>query len=105
MNINNIAPSAMQKQENSKLPPGTFLRVIDPKTEGACLTDAKPNSVLLVQKMPLFAADIADVVTTRFIMPAAIGNPEIKNNCTKGLLSAEIAYHDETLIMQISDKT
>ena len=80
MNINSPVPKEMQKQEKIKLAPGTFFLVTAENTLGACLAAERPNNVRLVQKIPLFADEIAEVVTTRLIIPAAIGNPVTKNN-------------------------
>ncbi len=46
-----------------------------------------------MENNPLLPAEAAEVSTTKFIIPAAIGIPANVNTWTKGLLEADISYH------------
>ena len=100
-----LNPISMHRQE--KINPNTGTEDLDRcwNNFAPCPLAESPKSIRLVAKAQLFDEDIADVITTKLIMPAAAGSPAIKNSSTKGLFVAEISAQEETEIMQISDRT
>ncbi|BCG04209.1 hypothetical protein PPGU19_087770 (plasmid) [Paraburkholderia sp. PGU19] len=78
-------PISMHRQENSRPITGTEREVSHLKTAGASFPIARPYSMRLVEKTPLLAADIVEVVTTKLTTAATMGKPAAMNSCTKGL--------------------
>ncbi|MNC76719.1 hypothetical protein D3C75_1285020 [compost metagenome] len=77
---NKPKPMSIHRQEKIKPKTGTedlesFWNNFAPRP----LAD-RLKSIRLVAKTPLFAADIADVITTRFMIPAAAGRPASINS-------------------------
>ncbi len=104
--INKIdVPIVTHTIENTSPLIGTFLFDNLLKLLGASLSKAKPYSIRLVAKIPLFAEDKAEVATTKLIKPAAIGNPTKVNIYTNGLFSGETFAQDVTAIIQTNAPT
>ncbi|MNM57884.1 hypothetical protein D3C81_691020 [compost metagenome] len=59
----------------------------------------------LVEKTPLLADDMAEVSTTKLMMPAAAGRPASTNSSTKGLLLATTSRQGVTAMMATSAST
>ncbi|VAU68973.1 Uncharacterised protein [Klebsiella pneumoniae] len=72
---------------------------------GATPSCARPNSIRLVEKTPLFAEEAAEVSTTKLIRLAAAGSPTSTNSSTNGLLVGTTELHGVTDIMTISANT
>lgn len=86
----NAAPVNMQKTDSKSPRSGTFNDDSLPSARGAALSRARPNSILLVEKPPLFADERAEISTTKFTTAAAAGRPASANRPTNGILSGEI---------------
>ena len=69
------------------------MRFVIPNLSGACFLSAKPNSVRLLEKIPLLHAEAAAVKTTKLIIPAAKGIPIKANNLTNGLSLGSNSFH------------
>lgn len=97
-------PIPITEQEKIKLRTGTD--VFDSLLKALELWPAFdiPNSMRLVAKTPLFAADMAEVMTTKLMTAAAAGRPAMMNSCTNGLLSADISAQDETEMIAIKER-
>ena len=80
---------------------GTLLRFNFANFGLACLFEPKLYSMRLVENIPEFPADAADVNTTKLIIPAAIGIPASVNTWTNGELSALIVF--QGLIAKITN--
>ncbi|MNW22507.1 hypothetical protein D3C71_2240200 [compost metagenome] len=50
------------------------------------------------------ADDVAEVSTTKLMMPAAAGNPPSRNNSTNGLRLAGTLAQEMTLMMHTSEQ-
>src|SRR6185437_10554354 len=99
------APSSRQKQENSRPSEGTAAFDRRANAFGAWFSPARPYSMRLVEKMPLFAEEVAEVSTTKLIRLAAAGMPASTNSSTNGLLSASTSRHGVTAMIAASAST
>ena len=98
-------PTSIQSDEKINAVTGTDVFESRRNARGASFSSARPKSILLVEKTSQFADDMADVVTTKLITPAAVGRPASKNNSTNGLRFGATFAHDDTAIMQVNEST
>ena len=92
-------------QEYSNPVAGTPLRFSLENIFGATSAADKPYSMRPVENMPPLAEDSAEVSTTKFTKPAAIGMPIRVNMFTNGLWAGFTSLHGVTVIITPSAST
>ncbi len=85
-----VYPIKIHRQEKNRALAGTWYLESLPRSGGAPFCVASPYIMRLVEKIPLFAEEAAEVRTTKLTKPAAIGMPASQNMETKGLCSGTI---------------